>query len=76
VIVFCILHVEALPDLAGKLYSYIILHYIAVLFTVELLYMAPDYTLIEFVQEPGYLRLTKQSRKKLNITTRMIHIGQ
>ncbi|XP_065904120.1 membralin-like isoform X2 [Dysidea avara] len=40
----------------------------------ELIYMAPEYTLIEFVQEPGYLRLTKQSRKKLNISTRMIHI--
>jgi len=38
--------------------------------------MVPDYTLIEFVQEPGYLRLTRQSRKKLNISTRMIHIGQ
>jgi len=58
-----------------KLHSIKQLYWI-VLFALELLYMAPDYTLIEFVQEPGYLRLTKQSRKKLNITTRMIHIGQ
>lgn len=46
------------------------------LFIVELFQLAPDYTLVEFVQEPGYLQLTEKSRQKLNITVQTIHLGE
>lgn len=46
------------------------------LLITELFQFVPDYTLIEFVQEPGYLQLTEKSRQKLNITVKSIHLGK
>ena len=46
------------------------------LFIAELFHLAPDYALIEFVQESGYLQLTEKSRQKLNITVKSIHLGK